>query len=186
MTTRAYFEWEELRCQDLNGEFDGFSYRLVDMTSGLAPTMGKTNVTHLWLEGLSGFTQYEITVCAFNHTFASPADPLVFNTPEDIPTAPRDVLVYERTSSSLTVVWKAPVPPNGIITKYDLKYYTSDSEKILVQSADTYKVVLSNLTANVSYGLRVRAYTSVGEGPWSDAAFGFTDEGCEFTLVLRH
>ena len=80
------------------------------------------------------------------------------------------------SSTSLQVSWD-PVPTidwNGIITQYDVEYsQTTFSEVSMYNTttvnSTTFMVDLTGLQEAVVYFIRVRAYTSVGAGPYSDS-----------------
>ena len=72
------------------------------------------------------------------------------------------------------VSFAAPVPPYGIITKYDVGVPNAiDVVRFDVLHSAT-NMSMTNATINVrgidATSIRVRAYTSVGAGPWSDRA----------------
>ena len=79
------------------------------------------------------------------------------------------------------MIWD-PVPlidQNGVITQYDVEYTQSTftsvpmTQTVIVNST---MAVLTGLEEFVEYSIRVRAYTSVGAGPYSDAVVERTRE----------
>ena len=86
--------------------------------------------------------------------------------------APQAVTVTPESSTNLSVSWD-PVPPlnkNGVITEYEIRYNQSTfSEEVsfVTVPADSSQLVLVGLEEYVNYTVSVRAYTSVGEGPFS-------------------
>ena len=80
-----------------------------------------------------------------------------------------------------------PIDQNGVITMY----------QVLYQPLETFGGVIGPLTVNVTeltadltdleeyvnYTISVRAYTSAGEGPYSDGEIELTDEDGEFQTV---
>ena len=87
------------------------------------------------------------------------------------------------SSTSLQVSWD-PVPAidrNGIITQYEVEYnQTTFSEVSMYNTttvnSTTLNVSLCPLEEYVEYTIRVRAYTSVGAGPYSDLVNVTTNE----------
>ena len=75
-----------------------------------------------------------------------------------------------------------PVPPidqNGVITQYEVEYTQSTFASVPMTQTITVTstmAVLTGLEEFVEYSIRVRAYTSVGAGPYSDAVVERTRE----------
>ena len=85
------------------------------------------------------------------------------------------------TSTSIRVSWEEvpAIDQNGVITQYEVEYNQSTfdsvptTQNIIVNSTMT---VLTGLEEYVEYSIRVRAYTSVGPGPYSDVVTVTTNE----------
>jgi len=90
------------------------------------------------------------------------------------------------TSSAILVTWD-PVPEidrNGIITQYDVEFSQStfnetSTSNLTTTNGSQLMVELQGLEENVEYSVRVRAYTSVGPGPFSAAVVSRTPEDGE-------
>lgn len=88
---------------------------------------------------------------------------------------PQGVLVTAISSTSLNVTW-SPVPSihqNGIITQYEVESNQTEFNEVSTFSThtvpgDTLHIMLVNLEEYVIYTIRVRAYTEVGSGPYSE------------------
>ena len=96
------------------------------------------------------------------------------------------------SSTSIRVSWgKVPaIDQNGVITQYEVEYNQSTfdsvptTQNIIVNSTMT---VLTGLEEYVEYSIQVRAYTSQGPGPYTDAIYVTTDEdGKAFDSVLMY
>ena len=90
---------------------------------------------------------------------------------------------------NITVMWEEvlPIDQNGVITMY----------QVLYQPLETFGGPIGPLTVNVTeltadltdleeyanYIISVRAFTSAGEGPYSDGAIVLTNEDSEFQTV---
>ena len=91
------------------------------------------------------------------------------------------------TSSAIIVIWD-PVPEidrNGIITQYEVEFSQSTFNEISTSNLTTTNgsqlmVELEGLEENMEYSVRVRAYTSVGPGPFSAAVVSRTPEDGEW------
>ena len=102
------------------------------------------------------------------------------------------LLLLLRVSTSIQVNWEeVPViDQNGIITQYEVMYEPLETfdGQIATQSismnASIFEVLLKNLQEYVEYNIVVRAYTSVGEGPFSTALTVRTLEDGGFVLLL--
>ena len=87
------------------------------------------------------------------------------------------------SSTAILVTWD-PVPEidrNGIITQYEVEFNQSTFKEISASNLTTtngsqLNVELEGLEEYVEYSVRVRAYTSVGLGPFSVAIMNTTME----------
>ena len=81
-----------------------------------------------------------------------------------VPTQPLSLEIRSVNSSSVTLQWSPPVPPNGIITQYSIQYNTT-----IINITDNMLMgTVSGLSPETVYVLQVRAHTSVGAGPPSN------------------
>lgn len=80
----VYFTWDAVRCEDWNGIFGGYKFRLTDLTNSRVADMGVVNDTELRRNNLTPYTQYEMRIWVLNHAFGGPqSEPHTFSTPED-------------------------------------------------------------------------------------------------------
>ncbi|KAM6434516.1 ephrin type-A receptor 8 isoform 2-T2 [Liasis olivaceus] len=88
--------------------------------------------------------------------------------------APSQVLAVDQQNvgqNSVTLLWRQPQQPNGIILEYEIKYYEKDKE---MQSYSTLKsksnrTTVFGLKPATRYIFQVRARTSAGCGKFSEA-----------------
>ena len=108
-----------------------------------------------------------------------------------VPNAPPDnVQALTRSSTAILVTWD-PVPGidrNGIIVQYQVEFNQSTFNEISTSNLTTTNgsqlmVELDGLEEFVNYSVRVRAYTSVGSGPFSAAVMTRTLEDGELCIV---
>lgn len=101
------------------------------------------------------------------------------------PSSPPDnVTVVGNSSTSIVVSWGTvpPIDQNGILTMYEVLYQPLETFSGAIGSlsmnvsAMDMSVVLSNLQEYVYYNISVRAYTSVGDGPYSQEILVLTLE----------
>jgi len=143
-----------------------------------------TNLT-LLLQNLQEFVEYSIAVRAYSSVGAGPFSPAVNNqTFEDEPNAPpSNVQAITISSTAIMVTWDPvqEIERNGIITQYEVEFNQSTFNKISTSNLTTTNgsqlmVELEGLEEYVEYSVRVRAYTSVGPGPFSVAVVNRTLE----------
>ena len=87
------------------------------------------------------------------------------------------------SSTAIKVSWNpvTAIDQNGVITRYEVEYnQTTFSEVSMYNTttvdSTTLMVDLTGLEEDVEYSIRVRAYTSVGAGPYSDVVMETTQE----------
>ena len=75
-----------------------------------------------------------------------------------------------------------PIDQNGIIIIYQVLYQPLETFGGFIGTCNVnvsmmdMSVVLKDLEESVSYNISVRAYTSAGEGPYSDGVLAMTNE----------
>ena len=96
---------------------------------------------------------------------------------------PNDVSVGNISSTSFFVMWQTvpAIDVNGIITQYDVELTQttlSDATMPVITTVDSSIQILelTGLEEYVGYSVQVRAYTTVGAGPFSDALDVTTSE----------
>lgn len=141
--------------------------------------------TRYSIGGLSPFSEYEFRVMAVNNVGRGPPSSTVdTRTSEQAPSSPPLLVQASMLSSSTMLVqWEPPEEPNGQIQGYRV-YYSSEPDDPLTSwqihnTDDSQFTTISGLTADITYSLRVLAFTSVGDGPPSDALQIRTRQGGE-------
>ena len=96
------------------------------------------------------------------------------------------------SSTAIRVSWQPllAIDQNGVITQYEVEFnQTTFSEVSLYNTttvnSTTLMVDLTGLEEYVVYSIRVRTYTSVGAGPYSDVVMERTQEDCTYFLHLK-
>ena len=93
------------------------------------------------------------------------------------------------SATSITVMWEEvpPIDQNGVITMYEVLYVPLETfhGAIGPLSVNVTGCVTNvmNLQEYVNYNISVRAYTSVGTGPYSEEVTIMTDEDSKFALM---
>ena len=96
------------------------------------------------------------------------------------------------SSTAIRVSWQPllAIDQNGVITQYEVEFnQTTFCEVSLYNTttvnSTTLMVDLTGLEEYVVYSIRVRTYTSVGAGPYSDVVMERTQEDCTYFLHLK-
>ena len=109
--------------------------------------------------------------------------------PSPVPASPpENVTVLVNSSTTIEVRWDIvlPIDQNGIITMYEVMYQPLEtfngiiSTQTMNVSGTEMSVILIELQEFVNYTISVRAYTSVGAGPYSDEVTVTTLEDCKW------
>ena len=79
-------------------------------------------------------------------------------------------MVVNVTDNAVTLSWVPPTSFNGIITRYQIQFWPSDSSDDFNQrsTCTLTNVTVMGLLSNVEYVFKVRATTRVGNGPFSN------------------
>ena len=104
--------------------------------------------------------------------------------------APSNVRADVLGSTSLNISWEE-IPPtsrNGIIITYEAVFEPLDTFEgrltpVLLNTSDLY-AALNELEEFVRYNVSVRAYTSVGPGPYSNEVFAMTQEDRKWSSYI--
>jgi hypothetical protein len=130
-----------------------------------------TTATHT-VENLNPGIEYDFLILAGNE-FGFSADnngaEVTTTTNEDVPSPPLNVTVVTQFTRAI-VYWRPPMPSNGELTKYQIKYYNtkspSDVRTIRESAASLFRLITS-LEEGEEFALMVRAATAEGWGEFS-------------------
>ncbi|KAI4895204.1 hypothetical protein NFI96_004637 [Prochilodus magdalenae] len=137
-------------------------------------TVDGITTTRYSIGGLYPNTEYEIRVSAFNTIGQGPpSNKVEARTGEQAPASPpRNIQAQIISQNTVIVRWEEPEEPNGQIKGYRV-YYTMDPSKPMSSwqihnVQDSVITTIQSLVASETYTIRVLAFTSVGDGPFSD------------------
>ncbi|XP_068196291.1 receptor-type tyrosine-protein phosphatase S-like [Antennarius striatus] len=137
-------------------------------------TVDSITTTRYSIGGLYPNTEYEIRVSAFNSIGQGPSSTRVeARTGEQAPASPpRNVQAHIISQNTVMVRWEEPEEPNGQVKGYRV-YYTMDPSKPMNEwqihnVQDSVITTIQNLVTSETYTIQVLAFTSVGDGPFSD------------------
>eukprot|EP00063_Salmo_salar_P072023 XP_014046858.1 PREDICTED: receptor-type tyrosine-protein phosphatase delta-like isoform X8 [Salmo salar] len=131
--------------------------------------------TRYSIGGLYPNTEYEVRVSAFNSIGQGPSSTRVeARTGEQAPASPpRNVQARIISQNTVMVRWEEPEEPNGQVKGYRV-YYTMDPSQPMSlwqihNVQDSTITTIQSLIPSETYTVRVLAFTSVGDGPFSDS-----------------
>ncbi|XP_076600599.1 receptor-type tyrosine-protein phosphatase S isoform X1 [Chaetodon auriga] len=137
-------------------------------------TVDSITTTRYSIGGLYPNTEYEIRVSAFNSIGQGPSSTRVeARTGEQAPASPpRNVQAHIISQNTVMVRWEEPEEPNGQVKGYRV-YYTMDPSRPMNEwqihnVQDSVITTIQNLITSETYTIQVLAFTSVGDGPFSD------------------
>ncbi|XP_043933936.1 neural cell adhesion molecule L1-like protein isoform X3 [Protopterus annectens] len=125
---------------------------------------------HGMVPGLDPFSEYFLTIMILNGRGSGPeSQPVTFSTPEGVPSPPDILELALISKDAVTLSWRPPVTPNGIVTHYHLQYQLiNDTDEIgelvgiQLPNPDTLQWDISDLKSNSKYKFYLRACTVVG------------------------
>ncbi|XP_029104984.1 receptor-type tyrosine-protein phosphatase S-like isoform X31 [Scleropages formosus] len=161
-----------------SGNPDPVSYYIIQYRAKAPDSKFETKdgitTTRYSIGGLYPNTEYEIRVSAFNAIGQGPpSNPVEARTAEQAPASPpRNVQARIISQNTMMVRWDEPEEPNGQIKGYRV-YYTMDPSLPMNQwqihnVQDSVITTVQSLTQSETYTVRVLAFTSVGDGPFSE------------------
>ena len=114
---------------------------------------------------------------------------LLYYTLTEPATAPQNVTATAESSTEIMVTWEEvfAIDENGIIINYEVQFEPLEfTETLTTSSVNTTNltVLLSSIQEYVEYNISVRAYTSVGPGPYSDPVTERTLEDRKFLCIF--
>ncbi|XDV28389.1 hypothetical protein PO909_031713, partial [Leuciscus waleckii] len=137
-------------------------------------TVDSITTTRYSIGGLYPNTEYEIRVSAVNTIGQGPPSNRVeARTGEQAPASPpRNIQARIISQNAVMVRWDEPEEPNGLIKGYRV-YYTMDPSQPMSNwqihnVQDSTITTIHSLVPSETYTIRVLAFTSVGDGPFSD------------------
>lgn len=137
-------------------------------------TMDGITTTRYSIGGLYPNTEYEIRVSAFNTIGQGPpSEPVETRTGEQAPASPpRNVKARIISQNTMMVRWEEPEEPNGQIKGYRVYYTMEDSQPMaqwqIHNVQDSMITTIQSLVQSETYTIKVLAFTSVGDGPFSE------------------
>ncbi|XP_054910724.1 receptor-type tyrosine-protein phosphatase S isoform X4 [Poeciliopsis prolifica] len=136
-------------------------------------TVDSITTTRYSIGGLYPNTEYEIRVSAVNSIGQGPpSEPVETRTGEQAPASPpRNIKAQILPQNTMMVQWEEPEEPNGQIKGYRVYYTMDDSQPMSLWQIhnvqDSLITTIQSLVPQETYTIKVLAFTSVGDGPFS-------------------
>nr|XP_040041190.1 receptor-type tyrosine-protein phosphatase S isoform X12 [Gasterosteus aculeatus aculeatus] len=137
-------------------------------------TVDDITTTRYSIGGLYPNTEYEIRVSAVNTIGQGPpSEPVETRTGEQAPASPpRNIQAQIISQNTMMVRWEEPEEPNGQIKGYRVYYTMDDSQPMSLWQIhnvqDSLITTVQSLVPQETYTIKVLAFTSVGDGPFSE------------------
>ncbi|XP_078319648.1 protein sidekick-like isoform X2 [Crassostrea virginica] len=175
--------WQHPPPSTWNGDILGYiiQYRQQSMSSFQDKTV-PYQTTWTVLDNLVKFTTYDIRVLAFNSMGDGPhSTPHSIYVGDAAPSAPpTNVRVTAKNATALNVHWNPPPldTQNGKLSGYKVIYWKTgfQLEPSSPQVVPETEMVIYGLDNYSNYTVRVLAYNTAGDGPYSPQQFGRTEQ----------
>lgn len=159
---------------EMNGLLLGYK---ITLFSGGQNASYTTNVTHYFFNLLKPYTTHQVGVAAFNSIGVGPSSHLlVVKTKTDLPGKVRNIVVTPVNESFINLSWNEPTKKNGVITGYKIFINNTINQELVIFTSTKTKMLIGNLSYNVTYAVYVSATTSAGIGSKQDNVVTFKTE----------
>ncbi|XP_078605593.1 usherin-like isoform X2 [Branchiostoma floridae x Branchiostoma japonicum] len=178
-TTSIRVEWQAPT--EMGGTLLGYKiyYQLVGEDSPSTADVEPTEISYLLTE-LQPYSEYLIWLVGYTEAGEGDStEQVTVQTPQGVPTAPRDVVAVATGPTSATVNWQPPLSNNGQLLGYKVYYRNILDEKVTVAELSASELSHTNddIEPMTEYLISVLAFTSIGEGPHSQEVTLRTEEG---------
>ncbi|XP_074661534.1 receptor-type tyrosine-protein phosphatase kappa-like [Tubulanus polymorphus] len=177
--------FKDLACENQNGPFKHFKYKLLEKDSMNLVKDGTTPNKLFRIDKLVPFTEYELTYNWVNSKGSSEESPSkIFTTDEAVPGVPIPE-ARSATPNSIIFAWSSPVPPLARIIKYNFmcgnatKNNSDQIQEFIREDVEPTVLTktVTGLTQNKWYGCQVMAQGKKGWGKWSNIAYFLAQVG---------
>ncbi|XP_035684441.1 tenascin-X-like [Branchiostoma floridae] len=178
-TTSIRVEWQAP--SEMGGTLLGYKiyYQLVGEDSPSTADVEPTEISYLLTE-LQPYSEYLIWLVGYTEAGEGDStEQVTVQTPQGVPTAPREVVAVATGPTSATVNWQPPLANNGQLLGYKVYYQNNLDEKVTVAELSASELSHTNddIEPMTEYLISVLAFTSIGEGPHSQEVTLRTEEG---------
>ncbi|XP_071800000.1 receptor-type tyrosine-protein phosphatase F-like [Asterias amurensis] len=144
-----------------------------------------TTSTSITIDRLEAYSTYMVNITSRNQVGYSTAVSGTATTEQSRPEAPT-VTVASTSKDYIEFAWELPCgKTGGHITEYEYRYRTEHEKDFIQPIATANKLIrITSLTPCTSYIFQVRAWNSIGEGPWSNETWQETNKQAPRTIKL--
>ncbi|CAG9855543.1 unnamed protein product [Phyllotreta striolata] len=181
-SSSVYFSWLPPPRDSVFGEFLGYRISYKPRTSPQDKKeiyLRDPTVTNHLLTHLEPWTQYYVSVQAFNPEGLGPNTTVLIMTDEGIPGKPRNLTILDFTANSILLKWANPLKKNGVIEGYRVYYIHNNFTEVWPEKVpyDEPHIFynLTKLKPLTEYTIFVKAFTQKHEGYPSDSVLATTD-----------
>ncbi|XP_072041030.1 phosphatidylinositol phosphatase PTPRQ-like [Amphiura filiformis] len=137
------------------------------------------------IDNLQPYANYSFKVRAFTGAGKGPLSVATSaKTKEGRPLAPSNLKMVNSTNTSITITWTKPYPTLGVEKHYQIMIWNKE-DRLTINMKDSNETRIENVTeavleglqANRDYYVKVRAFTTIGAGNWTDIIIAGTKEG---------
>ncbi|XP_028855774.1 protein tyrosine phosphatase receptor type Fa isoform X7 [Denticeps clupeoides] len=165
----ALIQWQQPK--EMVGELMGYrlQYRRDEEQAFTVRDFRKTD-DHFTVTGLHKGATYVFRLCAKNRAGHGEEYVKEISTPEEVPSSyPQNLSVVGLTATTTKLAWDPPplAERNGKILRYEVVYRDINSQHNHTNSTSSTNMTIHGLQPDTTYDIRVKAFTSKGEGPIS-------------------
>ncbi|KAG8183435.1 hypothetical protein JTE90_023191 [Oedothorax gibbosus] len=151
-----------------------------------------TNDTFFEAENIMPYTEYSFEVSAATvEGYGPKSKPLIVLTDMTVPSAPLNLNLTSSTNASISVQWEEPIPTNGPILGYFIRWEktldSKDNKSSLFNQTASLNYEIVDLDPYTNYSIKISAKTKAGYGPWSEYLIASTltaiPKAATFSLV---
>ncbi|XP_060599175.1 tyrosine-protein phosphatase 10D-like [Ruditapes philippinarum] len=177
-TTSLKLSWEHLNeYEEGNGPITSYTiytnYTNRQCTDDVGTPTEQKNISltnYIVIDNLQPYTEYSIQISALTEAGEGPLSDLsTYMTNESIPgSITKSAIIVEPGKREAHFNWSAPCLQNGIITMYDVHVNNIKDNHLISNTSTSPAAVIKPLKPYSNYTVKVRAYTSIGPGNFSE------------------
>uniref|UniRef100_A0A3B3DRQ5 Neural cell adhesion molecule L1 n=1 Tax=Oryzias melastigma TaxID=30732 RepID=A0A3B3DRQ5_ORYME len=162
-STTVKVTWAPIDRELVRGKLLGYKVKTSSLHFWFCRYMLSGTLSGFKILNLRPFSSYNLAVTVFNNKGEGPpSDALPFETDEGVPGPPAVLNLHSPSETEMTMQWRPPVHPNGILTGYVLQY--QESKHSLYSSWSITQHTLKGLDPHSRYRFYLIGRTATGNG----------------------
>lgn len=168
-STSVHIKWIIPKCVDRGSDILSYSCTLSEInTANKIKLETQFNFKLIQIGRLKPFTNYSTVVTITNDIGSGPSSsPIAFRTLEDVPGPQTIIKMTPLLNTAIVVAFAPPIDANELITKYRLSVEEEMTSYQIETDTDVTSATIKDLSAYISYHIKVKARTSIGWGACS-------------------